>query len=808
MAITLTSTAKAKAKTPLGTEPLMILKIEWSSGVKYYSPKPYTFNGETCEDTIIETGSLQSQGKEGSVGEISSLDVLLDDTSGDLKTRVNTVVIEGTVATVYHHYNDLTVTDAIIVLTGKITGPIDWSEGQRTLAFSIESFSGTGAGEVGFAPVEDSIENLLDSAAGVPWPICFGSPRLIPGKLVQQIEPTEYELDNNPEMLAHDLIYIVNLVSSSGTPKVYAKRNCYGSGGYFQVPSNYYTVNLSYSYGGHTVTAILMNQPISTIDDSGWDDEILVSLTSSLSENTATQIKWILDTYSSLSTDAASFSSVASKISNLPSHWALFDQPDSLNLAEEMAWQARCALYVKNNTVYIIYLAEYLGTSAEITRSDAQLKSMELSFTKTEDIVTKFKAEYVSDYSGDPASDKEYIYTRNTDQFGVSEESYTFDIYTNPECVRASATFWGYKYSISWRRMKITTFLPTIGSEAYDWINVSLPIFSTYTLPARILIADRDVKNHEIEFELEFASSAGTHIGGQPSLDTGYYNSTPLISGVGIPDSSILLLTICDPVIDGDTINNIKNELGAACVNIYGINGNHYEYDVVEIVGYNKEGLTIVDRPSADNIEPENLLFIQEPTINRFGCAYSAASQPQWANPNYSFSSSPNWGSQNIEVGDTVGTVKNHNSLAKSRNGFRVVGLDGGEIAVVNDKIDQTRIKIKSTDYIPAFSIAELKAVTEGSVAFIVGIPSANNLAPGRLVIPDTDLSPGEFGYGYNAFDISPFVDGVADPENPNCEMGTKAGTTELHYKDDEGNPLTGFIRLLGEEGKHQVRPF
>jgi hypothetical protein len=806
MAILLTDNAKAKAQTALGTEPLLILKINWSSGAKWYSEKPYTFDGNVCEDTIVVKGNLQSQGKEGSIGEISSLDISLDDTDGDLKTKVNTLVIEGTSAIAYHHYDDLPASDAAVVLSGKITGPINWLEGERILDFNIESYSGTGAGEVGFSPAEDTIENLLESAEDIPWPICFGSPRLIPAKLVQQIERTDFELDRDPEALPHSLIYIVNLFPSDSISGVYAQRNCYGVEGYYQVPSSLYTEELDYSYGGKNVTAIRMSQPLSTVDDSGWSDSILVSLTSTLSLNTAEQIKWILDTYSSLSTDAASFASVASKISNLPSHWALFHQPDALSLAEEMAWQARCALYEKNGIVYIKYLAEFTGTDSEITKNDAKLKSLELSFTKTEDIITKFKAQYVSDYSGDKEADKEYIYTRNTTQFGVETEDYTFDIYTNPECVKVAAQFWGYRYSTSWRQIKITTFLTALANEAYDWININLPIFSTYTLPSRVIVADHDVENHEITFELEVASSASTHIGGQPSLDTGYYASAS-VSGVGIPDSSIVLYTSCIPLLEEELKTSITEDDDIKnYINIRAISGGvPLKYDAVEIINMDQDGYIHVQTPSADNLPPDKILFVVRQDVGSYGYGLSAAGEPQWVDQRDD-GSDPNWGNRTIKVGDSVGTVKDSRSLSKAMSGFLVVGIDN-EIAVVNSEI-KAPLVLKSDTYIPAFSILEVTAVTEGSVAYVVQQPSENNIPPGRLIVNITPIVAGEAGVGYSAFDISPFLDGDSDPENPNCEMGTKAGSFGLHYQDDDGNPLTGFIRIVGEGGKHQVRPF
>lgn len=819
MAKNLTANAKAKVKTQLGTEPLLIIKVEWPSGTKYYSTKAYTFDGNTCVVAILDHVSIDTDGKQGSIGEIGSIDIVLDDTDGDLKNRVNTDIIEGTRATAYHHYDDLTATDAVIQLSGRIAGPIDWSEGGRTLTFSLESLSGTGAGQVGFAPEEDSIVDLLEEAANAAWPICFGSPQMVSPVLVQKLEHDQNWQDKNPdETPYYNLIYIVNLFESASIENVYAQRNCYGNPGFFEVPIEYYSVDTAYSYGGKIVTAILMSVPLSTVDDSGWDDTIYVNLTSTISKNPIKQISKLITEYATnLTVDATSFNEVYPKVAPIPAHWALFDQPDVLKLCEEMAWMARCTLFVKNDTVYFKFLAESPVTISDISRDVIELKTMELSFTETEDIYTKLKATYLTDYSGDKISQKEFNYTKNADIFGVEEQEIDFYIYTNLECIKVVATFWGYRYAHSWRQIAITSFLPSIPIEAYDWINIDIPQFSSFALPGLVRSTKHDTGAHRIEVAAEVASSAGTNVGGQPSLDPNYYQAGDSLIPASIDDpvASVELITDCEPIIDGDTINTIINEGDTACQSCRIVSGGGgTDWQAWEIVGMERDyhdplkNILLLDTPSKNNLTPDKVAFTTPDSIfgSQIGCCYSAGS-PQWVDYELNPDSNPGYFSdQQTRVDDKVGTMKNRTRLSKGFTGFKVVGLDGHEIAVVNDSVDPKLEKIIAADHIDPFVPTEKTGQYTDDVQEVKK-PSENSLPAGRIIFPVEELNAGEEGLGYNAFDSGGWPDGV-QPTTIGVEMGTKADSFEMAEQDDEGNPLTGFIYTGRRGGKNNVRPF
>jgi hypothetical protein len=216
-----------------------------------------------------------------------------------------------------------------------------------------------------------------------------------------------------------------------------------------------------------------------------------------------------------------------------------------------------------------------------------------------------------------------------------------------------------------------------------------------------------------------------------------------------------------------------------------------------------QDGYIHVQTPSADNLPPDKILFVIKSDIGSYGYALSAAGEPQWVDKRDD-GSDPNWGSRTIKVGDSVGTVKDSRSLSKSMSGFLVVGIDN-QIAVTNSQVIE-RIKIKSDQYIPAHTFA--KILSQDGDYTVVGQPTENSTPPGLLIVTESAIEAGGKGFGQSAFNAAPFVNGEADPDNPNCEMGTVANTFEVSYKDSDGNPLTGFIRSEGEVGTHRVHPF
>ena len=81
---TLASDTLAAIADGTGLEPLLVIEIEWDSGTKLYSEKDLSFYAS--DDTlgkILNTGSVTSQLRADTSGDLTTIQVQLDDTDGE-----------------------------------------------------------------------------------------------------------------------------------------------------------------------------------------------------------------------------------------------------------------------------------------------------------------------------------------------------------------------------------------------------------------------------------------------------------------------------------------------------------------------------------------------------------------------------------------------------------------------------------------------------------------------------------------------------------------------------------------------------
>ena len=692
----LTANTTTKTTTRLATEPLVIVEIEWSSGTEYYADKTLSLGGNNCRGEILEFSVINASGKQDTRGDIASASLSLDDTAGLLKTKVNTLILEGTPVTVYHHYEGNLWSDLTIILRGKIAGTIKWDEGERILGFDIETYLEDA--EVGYAPAEGEIAGINPDAIGVPWPICFGTVLRVPatavfktslGKSVNEIEggystievdPFEVEdgtkfpqltditisvggtlffgqfdnttfhrtqsnliwytnvpIANRPtdDSAASSLnvcwvapgynlagkycwtgvgnkfkycthqegtkcyfqyawgklldatsvfaevrgcvdktwyvdptnlinwvvkasrqvyqyntvntdLYIVNLYPSTEILEVYGTRDYNETEIFVPIPSSYYTKHQNYAIDGKNVTAIEFYNPLESLESEDWKGEVYVSLRSTLPSNVSDVIKWLLQTYTGFAIDTASFNTVRSQTNPYPTYFAIFDQPNVLKLIEDIAWQARCALYIHNGIVSIKYLSLEPSPNYSITTTDVILKTLKLGFTSTEDIYTRMDGTWFTDYSGRIGHEHLMSYRKNVDIFGLRTEERDFYIYNIEELVKMSLYFWGYRYANSWRILEYTALFRTLVLEVYDCIRNSIAIVSTNAIKSVLEAVSHDSDANEISMKALMASRAGDSVAGQPVEDSSFWH--------GDPSYPVQARTIIDP---GDGLTEI-----------------------------------------------------------------------------------------------------------------------------------------------------------------------------------------------------------------------------------------------------------
>lgn len=252
---------------------------------------------------------------------------------------------------------------------------------------------------------------------------------------------------------------------------VKARKRFEGEERLVSVPRDYYTVS-TINFGAFTATMILMNKPLSSRTDEGWSDDIFVTAKSTIGPNTVSILQWIIENYTSLDYDATSFAAVSTSLAPFPSHFAVLDRVNTLKLIRDIAFQARCAVWVTNGKFYLKYLPAEPASDMTITVSDIELGSVEVTTVETEQLVTKMDIDYKISYAEDP---KKIILRNNVGKYGTKQDAFSWLIYTNADVVYHAATFWLIRLSSSWKRVSFRGFLPLLQLETFDTVTLDVP---------------------------------------------------------------------------------------------------------------------------------------------------------------------------------------------------------------------------------------------------------------------------------------------------------------------------------------------
>lgn len=302
-----------------------------------------------------------------------------------------------------------------------------------------------------------------------------------------------------------EIVYVVNLLPST-ILRVAAYRT-FESGvrELVTVPPSLYTARIS-DFNGYMVTELVFQRELSRRGE-GWEDDIFVSQTSSVGPNTVNVIEYLIGKYTSFTTDTASFNSVRNSVDNYPAGFWLEERRNIFDVLKDIAFQARCALYLRNDVFTLRYLPAEPASDFTITENDVLPKSMILTHTETEELVTKFVAEWKSDEAVEEPN--RVILKYNVKRYGIQEKTFNFFLYNIHELVEKSATFWLIRMANTWRRLILRTPINKLQSEVFDLADVTLPDFSSSTIKALVEKATYDSDNHEIQFEFWTPVRAG-----------------------------------------------------------------------------------------------------------------------------------------------------------------------------------------------------------------------------------------------------------------------------------------------------------
>lgn len=337
--------------------------------------------------------------------------------------------------------------------------------------------------------------------------------------------------------------YVANCLPSA-VRAVYAYRAFNGKKQLTLVPSTYYMI-IDDSYQGFTgpivnPTVIRMKRPLSTIafydnlrttraedlaafkqtltgvrilphivNNIDWDDQIYVTYDSPVGPNVVDILIWLIQHYTGYTYDTTSFAAIRTQVAEYPANFAIFDRPLVDQFLGDIAYQARCRLYIKDNTYFLKFLA-IEGISVDtITLGDIEEGTLQIKTTETEALVTKYVATWKPDYVK-PEARIIIRHNAGLQFYGIQEQTYNYFIYNDRQLVERVATFWSIRLSNTWKLVECTLQLNKLNLETNDTVTLDLSNYiSTDPVTATIESCAYDLESYSIKVSLWTPVRAG-----------------------------------------------------------------------------------------------------------------------------------------------------------------------------------------------------------------------------------------------------------------------------------------------------------
>ncbi len=146
----------AKLAQTHGNESIILLEVDWREGstARWYADRDVA----TILGRILEVGGLDNVVGVSANVTSQSIDIVLDDTDGSLKTILDGADVHKRTARVYQYFYGLDLVDKFLLFAGKISSPVIWNERDRTVKFTI--ISQLEDREIGFSAEEGQFPYL------------------------------------------------------------------------------------------------------------------------------------------------------------------------------------------------------------------------------------------------------------------------------------------------------------------------------------------------------------------------------------------------------------------------------------------------------------------------------------------------------------------------------------------------------------------------------------------------------------------------------------------------------------------------
>lgn len=291
--------------------------------------------------------------------------------------------------------------------------------------------------------------------------------------------------------------YYILSIGNASVINVWAK-NKYGRA---VVPRTWYSVSVE-QFGSLTITKLIFPTPLESYPGEWQDGDLEVDCQSlSVGTNIVDIMIWVINNFSGLTYDVASFNTVRNQVANYPANFVLDRRMNVVNFLKEVAFQSRCSIWINDRKFFLRFLATELASVDTITDSDIELDSLTITSTDTERVITKFIATWKE--RANQREPNKIIYRNNIKKYGTIEETYNFFIFNQQELVQKAAEFWIIRRSNTFKIINCRVMLHKLAIEAFDPIEFNLdePLIANTAITGIIQKATFDPDTDSINLE-------------------------------------------------------------------------------------------------------------------------------------------------------------------------------------------------------------------------------------------------------------------------------------------------------------------
>lgn len=234
------------------------------------------------------------------------------------------------------------------------------------------------------------------------------------------------------------------------------------------VPPKYYYVEHVQS-GSFKWTRLITYKPMSTVNQN-WSDDLYITMTGEVGSSMVDVMVWLIQTYTNYTYDPDSFGLVKYYTDPYPVNFAVTSRPHLFQLLQEIAYQSRCAIWFKDGIFYMKYLPVNATPIETVTADDVDLGSLEISYTDSEERVTKYIADWKQNaYYTRP---NQVIFRNNISKYGTRLREYNYYTFNDQRLVEKSAEYWMIRMSNTWKKLTFRTSLHKLKIETWDVITI------------------------------------------------------------------------------------------------------------------------------------------------------------------------------------------------------------------------------------------------------------------------------------------------------------------------------------------------